>query len=199
MFTDPQWPWAKQSSYRRWMNEWIFMNINLRICRTFWVYDPLLPFRLSQALQFKVDEATCETEVLEKKVQNYVSDISTMEDLLSSKVFNTFVARVKGSKFEHLWLIIALFLHVQNRSIALLNKKSQGGESNIKLVFCLDCNDALEQERECKELQECQMELRSSDSEKHRLKERVESLESSLKEVGGKPHSKLHVLFHYNR
>lgn len=37
------------------------------------------------------------------------------------------------------------------------------------------------------------MELRSSNSEKHRLKERVVGLESSLKEVGGKPHSKLHV------
>lgn len=34
------------------------------------------------------------------------------------------------------------------------------------------------------------MELRSSDSEKRRLRERVDSLESSLKEVGGK-HLKL--------
>ncbi|XP_026787947.3 testis-specific gene 10 protein [Pangasianodon hypophthalmus] len=77
----------------------------------------------NKALQFKVDEAAREIEVLERKVQNYVSDISSIEDLLSSK------------------------------------------------------------ERQCKELQECRMELRTSGSEKRRLKERIESLESSLQEA----------------
>ncbi|KAK3510802.1 hypothetical protein QTP70_022723 [Hemibagrus guttatus] len=91
--------------------------------------DELDRMRLdNKALQFKVDEAAREIEVLERKVQNYVSDISSIEDLLSSK-------------------------------------------------------RCFEQERECKELQECQMELRTSDSEKRRLKDRVESLESNLQEA----------------
>lgn len=34
----------------------------------------------------KIDEAAHEIEVLERKVQNYVSDISNIEDQLSSKV-----------------------------------------------------------------------------------------------------------------
>ncbi|GAA6105161.1 testis-specific gene 10 protein isoform X1 [Tachysurus ichikawai] len=73
--------------------------------------------------KMKIDEAAHEIEVLERKVQNYVSDISNIEDQLSSK------------------------------------------------------------ERECKALQECQMQLRTSDSEKRRLRERVESLERSLQEA----------------
>ncbi|XP_027012148.2 testis-specific gene 10 protein isoform X1 [Tachysurus fulvidraco] len=76
-----------------------------------------------KALQMKIDKASQEIEVLERKVQNYVSDISNIEDQLSSK------------------------------------------------------------ERECKALQECQMQLRTSDSEKRRLRERVESLERSLQEA----------------
>ncbi|XP_046693597.1 testis-specific gene 10 protein isoform X2 [Silurus meridionalis] len=39
----------------------------------------------NKALQFKVEEAANEIEVLERKVQNYVSVISSMEDQLSSK------------------------------------------------------------------------------------------------------------------
>ncbi|KAM9454624.1 testis-specific gene 10 protein [Clarias gariepinus] len=86
--------------------------------------DELDQVRLeNKSLQFRVDEAGHEIGLLERKVQSYVSDISNIEDLLSSK------------------------------------------------------------EQEVKELQECRMELRTSDSEKRRLKERVECLESSLQEA----------------
>ncbi|KAF5905452.1 interleukin-1 receptor type 1-like, partial [Clarias magur] len=70
-------------------------------------------------------------------------------------------------------------------SLSLTKGVCVGYDVEYAGVICLDWSNVFEQEQECKELQECRMELRTSDSEKRRLKERVESLESSLQEALG--------------
>ncbi|XP_053471952.1 testis-specific gene 10 protein isoform X2 [Ictalurus furcatus] len=65
------------------------------------------------------------------------------------------------------------------REIEVLERKMQNYASDISSIEDLLSS----KERDCRALQECRVALRTSDSEKRRLRERVESLESSLKEA----------------
>ncbi|KAF4075154.1 hypothetical protein AMELA_G00231270 [Ameiurus melas] len=65
------------------------------------------------------------------------------------------------------------------REIEVLERKVQKYASDISSIEDLLSS----KEQDCRALQECRVELRTSDSEKRRLRERVESLESSLNEA----------------
>ncbi|XP_060755499.1 testis-specific gene 10 protein isoform X1 [Neoarius graeffei] len=116
----------------------------------------------NKALQFRVDEATHKIEFMERKVQNYDSDISNIEDLLSSKEQDC--------------------KELQECQMKLRTSASENRRLRERVASLESC---LKEQREYKELQECRMKLRTVYSQNCKLKERVASLESCLKEAHG--------------
>ncbi|KAL1022257.1 hypothetical protein UPYG_G00024310 [Umbra pygmaea] len=102
----------------------------------------------NQALKLKSDDSAQEVQELQKKVQDYMADVSRIENLLSAK---------ERERREHQEAQRRLLAQAESWEVQARQEEARAGELRLELV--------------------------SSDMERRRLKERVETLEASLHEM----------------